>query len=153
MTTNDLSLQLARALDGCPDATIDLFDALLTAHPFVQNATRLARRFGMNRCTLEARFRRAGLPSPKQYAVSAAVIRAAVLLQNRHLSGADVARQLGASSPQSFRRMLKTYGLGTSKSLRAQGCGKTMFDAFTCRMITPHLETLRTTTLVGERGA
>lgn len=62
---------------------------------------------GVSHSSLNSRFFRAGLPSPKQYLAYIRLLFAAALLEQPMISAAQAARRLNYSSPQSFMRHVR----------------------------------------------
>lgn len=94
--------------------------------PDVASAKQLAARLGVHPCTLTRRFMRAGLPSPKRYVAFAQLVRAARLGETPALSISAVAHRLGASSPQSFHRTVRTLTGLPARTFRERFTGATM---------------------------
>jgi AraC-like DNA-binding protein len=153
MTPNDLSLRISRALDGCPPATVDLFDRLLTAPEPIITGKHLAALYGMHVQTLQSRFLRAGLVSVKEYIVFALCARAALLFDDPARTASDVAWSLGYSSPQAFGRMLKTYRGHTTRTFRTAWSGAAAVEQYITKRLGSDVQKLRTAHLVGERGS
>lgn len=101
----------------------------------------IARSAGINKSTLTSRFFRAGLPSPKRYAATTQLIRAVALLGEG--SGAEVALELGYSSPQHLSRHLR-HELGcTVVQARSGRSAVALLDDFIESMVEPFTAELR----------
>jgi AraC-like DNA-binding protein len=80
---------------------------LVQMAPSISSAKVLASKAGVLESSLNSRFYRARLPSPKQYLASIRLLYAAGIMENRTVSIADVANRLHYSSPQSFGRHVR----------------------------------------------
>ena len=80
---------------------------LVRTAPFVGSVTILAAGLRVSQSSLNSRFFRAGLPSPKKYLAYVRLLFAAALLEQPVVSAAQAARRLNYSSPQSFTRHLR----------------------------------------------
>jgi AraC-like DNA-binding protein len=141
--------RLSDALDGCPPDVLDLFDLLFTAEPSIPTARVLAAHLEINEHTLTSRWQRAGLPSPKRVVLFARLVRAAYLLEARHVSAAAVSDALHFASPQSFGRTLALAGFGGAKAFRRAYSGDAMLARFVDEIITPHREAWRVELVLG----
>ena len=83
--------------------------------PFVWSTTVLAARLGVSPSSLNSRFMRAGLPSPRKYLAYTRLLFAAAVLEEPRVSAAHLAHRLNYSSPQSFMRHVRQQ-LGVSVS-------------------------------------
>jgi AraC-like DNA-binding protein len=80
---------------------------LVQLAPRITSVSTVASKAGILQSSLNSRFFRARLPSPKQYLTSIRLLYAAGILENRAVSIADVANRLNYSSPQSFGRHVR----------------------------------------------
>lgn len=129
------------------DATGDMrafLDTLARVAPEFPKVRLLARHLRVRSSTLIARFRRAGLPSPKAYLAVMRRLHAAYLFANPGVPVEEVALQLKYSSAQALTKHLKlTLGVTPREFCRRfpfavalEGCVELL--------ITPYRETLRT---------
>ena len=148
-----ISSTLSDALDGAPAETFDFFDLLFSADRPVHSATRVAAQFGVHVKTLNGRFARAGVPTPKRYIQSALLVRLAMHLDDPACSIAEAARALHYSSPQHVSRHLLTTMQLSGAMFRAMYTGETMFAHFMATLVLPYQERLRTETLIAHWSA
>lgn len=94
--------------------------------------------------TLNCRFLRAGLPSPKRYVVFARLIRAAHLAESSPMTVAAIAQSLDASSPQSFTRTVRRYLGVTAGTFVHTWTGEMMLARLEAELITPYRTILQT---------
>ncbi len=115
----ELANRVARALaPSLQDASEEMqffVNYLIRTAPFVGSATVLAAGLRVRQSSLNSRFFRAGLPSPKKYLAYIRLLFAAALLEQPIVSAAQAARRLNYSSPQSFMRHVREQ-LGVSVS-------------------------------------
>ncbi len=113
----ELATRVARALaPSLRDASEEMrffVNYLVRKAPFLGSARALAAGLRVSQSSLNSRFFRAGLPSPKQYLAYIRLLFAAALLEQPMISAAQTARRLNYSSPQSFMRHMRTQ-LGVS---------------------------------------
>ena len=121
--------------------------------PGTRSARQLAAALGVHPSTLASRFYRAALPSPKTYVTYARLLWAAHLGESPALSIGDIADRLGASSPQSFSRTVRSVLALTPGQLRRGYDGRAMLERFRNQLIAPYRETLRTFDPLGDAGA
>lgn len=95
-----------------------LFSLLVQKAPEISTARELAELFRISSSTLNSRFFRAGLPSPKEYLARVRLAHAAGYFESRQTSIADVAYRLRYSSPQSFGRHVTSMLGMTAGELR-----------------------------------
>ncbi|HYK82399.1 MAG TPA: helix-turn-helix domain-containing protein [Gemmatimonadales bacterium] len=102
--------QLLPALGDAGDEVRALFTTLARLAPRIRTVGRLARHLQVHPITFYSRFRRAGLPSPKQYLAGMRLLHAADLFLNPALSIGAVAARLdygtGGNLGAHVRRML-----------------------------------------------
>jgi len=114
---------------------------------FAPDATTLARitaEFGLPPSTINSRFERIGLPSPKRYLALAKLVRAAYLGEAQGLSLRIISERLEMSSAQSYSRAVrKLTGLSGGEFRRAVH-GPAMLERFKAAVVTPYREILRT---------
>ena len=128
--------------DGnCPEGCARFFAAIF--QPRATTAKTIAAQLGVVPSTLTSRFFRAGLPSPKRYATFARLVWAAHFVETTDASYRAIAYRLGASSPQSFGRTLRTFLGMTATEFRAAFTGRGMLDHFRACLIGPHVDALR----------
>lgn len=82
---------------------------LASMAPVYSDANSIADRLGVCRTTLRTRFRRAGLPSPKELLVGWRLCLAAGMFDRGGRTIADVAYGLMYASPQSFSRHVSDW--------------------------------------------
>lgn len=120
--------------------------------PRTRSARQLAAALRVHPSTLASRFYRAALPSPKTYVTYARLVWAAHLGESPALSISDIADRLGASSPQSFSRTVRSVLALTPGELRRGYDGRAMLERFRHHLVAPYRETLRTFDPLGEAG-
>lgn len=104
---------------------------LVRTASFIGSITILAARLGVSHSSLNSRFLRAGLPSPRKYLVYIRLLFATALLEQPRVTAAHVAHRLNYSSPQSFMRHVRAQ-LGVSvRDLRQRHS----FDALAQRVV------------------
>jgi AraC-like DNA-binding protein len=141
----------AKIITGLRPALVDVtrdmrafLDTLARLAPKLPNARRLADHLCVCSSTLIARFRRAGLPSPKAYLASMRRVHAAYLFTNPGLPVEKVALELKYSSAQSLAKHLKlTLGL-TPREFCRRFPFAVALEGYVELLITPYRETLRT---------
>lgn len=115
----ELANRVAKALEPSLEAASEemrfFMNYLVRTAPFVSSATTLAAGLRVRQSSLNSRFLRAGLPSPKKYLAWIRLLFAAALLEQPIVSAAQAARRLNYSSPQSFMRHVREQ-LGVSVS-------------------------------------
>jgi AraC-like DNA-binding protein len=94
----------------------------------------LAQALMVNRKTVSAWLRGAGLPAPEQLISWSRVYWVAQLLEDDRRTIADVARELRFSSLPDMRRMVSRHAGCTPRQLRANGGASTVFAAFPTRV-------------------
>ena len=105
-------------------------------------STTVASELGVMASTLNSRFFRAALPSPKRYLVTARLVWAAHLAETPGLSIAAIAMRLDASSPQSFGRTVRTCTGMTAATFLASVDGETMLERYRVALIDPYARRL-----------
>lgn len=110
---NRVGRALAPSLQDASEEMRFFVNYLVRRAPFVGSARTLAAGLRVSQSSLNSRFFRAGLPSPKQYLAYIRLLFAAALLEQPMISAAQTARRLNYSSPQSFMRHMRTQ-LGVS---------------------------------------
>ena len=125
----------------CSEGCIRFFATIF--EPRANSAKTIAARLGVVPSTLMSRFFRAGLPSPKRYATFARLVWAAHFAERTDASYRAIAYRLGASSPQSFGRTLRTFVGMTGSEFRGAFTGRAMLDDFRARLVAPYVDTLR----------
>lgn len=125
----------------CPEGCVRFFATIF--EPRANSAKTIAARLGVVPSTLMSRFFRAGLPSPKRYATFARLVWAAHFAETTDASYRAIAYRLGASSPQSFGRTLRTFVGMTATEFRGAFTGRAMLDEFRARLVAPYVDTLR----------
>lgn len=113
----ELANRVAKALEpSLQEASVEMrffVNYLVRTAPFAGSARTLAAGLRVSHSSLNSRFFRAGLPSPKQYLTYIRLLFAAALLEQPIISAAQAARRLNYSSPQSFMRHVRDQ-LGVS---------------------------------------
>jgi AraC-like DNA-binding protein len=132
------------ALDEAPPDTRLFFEALIRSAPHHVTVRQLARTLHLPASTLLSRFQRAGLPSPKSYLAALRLLHAALLLEDRGRSVADVAHRLEYSSPQSFGRHVRAMLGVTATEFRRRLPFPVALDRFLALMIAPYRAAFRT---------
>lgn len=112
---NRVARVLEPSLEGASEEMRFFVNYLVRTAPFVGSARTLAMGLRVSHSSLNSRFFRAGLPSPKQYLAYIRLLFAAALLEQPMISAAQAARRLNYSSPQSFMRHVRGQ-LGVSVS-------------------------------------
>ena len=102
----------------------------------------VASKLGVMVSTLNSRFFRAALPSPKRYLVTARLVWAAHLAESPGLSVAAIAMRLDASSPQSFGRTVRTCAGMTAATFLASVDGEAMLERYRVALIDPYARRL-----------
>jgi AraC-like DNA-binding protein len=125
----------------CTEAMRRFFSAIFAAHAIT--ARRIAAEFGMPSSTLNSRFYRAGLPSPKQYLALARLVRAAYLGEAHGLTLKIIAERLQFSSPQSYSRTVRNLTGMCGGEFRRAVHGPAMMERFMMAVVTPYREVLR----------
>jgi AraC-like DNA-binding protein len=125
----------------CSDGCRRFLQAIFAPDP--RTAGDIARSVGVPAPTLQSRFARAGLPSPKQYLLSTRILWAAHLAESPALTVTAISVRLGASSPQSFGRMLRRVLGVTATEFRVRFNGLAMRDRFRQTLVIPYRDTLR----------
>ena len=116
---------------------------LIRSAPFISSMRAFARELRVRDSSMNSRFFRARLPSPKKYLAAARLVYAAGVLETPGVSVAQAALRLHYSSPQSFGRHVREQ-LGVSASeFRERYSFDVMVDYFTSRLVLRHQETLR----------
>jgi hypothetical protein len=134
-------LMLAAELTDVTEDCLRFFATLFADGQVYRTSTELAYDLAVREGTLNCRFHRAGLPSPKQYVTAAMLMRLADL-RTRHSFPAAV-EKLGLSSPQSVGRTIRhETGLSVSAFFAANDAA-TLLAQFRRELITPYLATLR----------
>ena len=134
---DDLGAVRGECAEGCVRFFTTIFE------PCPSNAKVMAARLGVMSSTLMSRFFRAGLPSPKRYAIFARLVWAAHFAETTDASYRAIAYRLGASSSQSFGRTLRTFLGMTATEFRGAFTGRAMLDHFRAHLVHPYLDTLR----------
>jgi AraC-like DNA-binding protein len=115
----ELANRVAKALEPSLKESSDemrfFVNYLVRTVPLVGSITVLAARLGVSPSSLNSRFMRAGLPSPRKYLTYTRLLFAAAVLEEPRVSAAQVAHRLNYSSPQSFMRHVRQQ-LGVSVS-------------------------------------
>ena len=125
----------------CPEGCVRFF--LTIFEPRAASAKTIAARLGVVPSTLMSRFFRAGLPSPKRYATLARLVWAAHFADSTDASYRAIAYRLGASSPQSFGRTLRTFTGMTATEFRGTFTARAMVDNFRAQLVAPYVETFK----------
>jgi AraC-like DNA-binding protein len=106
-----VAARINEALRGPLQTTTDemryFMSRLVQLAPSTTSLRTVASKAGILRSSLNSRFLRARLPSPKQYLTSIRLLFAAGILENQTVSIADAAYRLNYSSPQSFGRHVR----------------------------------------------
>ena len=138
-------LDAVRGGPGAPSVSPGLarFFALAFA-PDACRARDLAADLGLCAQTLNSRFFRAGLPSPKRYITWARLAWAAKLAEAPAVTVADVAHRLGASSTQAFSRALRLHIGLSPREFRRRFTGASLLAHYRATLVTPHRERLLT---------
>jgi AraC-like DNA-binding protein len=129
--------------DAPPDAKL-FFEALIRCAPHHVTVRQLSRTLHLPASTLLSRFQRAGLPSPKSYLAALRLLHAALLLEDKGRSVADVAHRLEYSSPQSFGRHVRAVLGVTATEFRRRLPFPVALDRFLALMIAPYRAAFRT---------
>lgn len=138
---------LALLAEDLADAREDcwrFFRAVWAPMPGYATVRRLAADCAVSASSLNSRFLRAGLPSPKRYVLASQLTRAAWLFENRHITTVQVAEALGASSAQAFGRTVRMATGLTPRAFRQRYDGAGMLAQFRRELVTPYRDALRT---------
>lgn len=134
---------LAKDLEGCHEDVWRFFTMIFSSDTNYTSVKKLCRDMAVTPSTFLSRFYRQGLPTPKQYLGDVQLVRLASLLEGP-VSVAVACYQVGASSPQSLGRTVRTRTKLTANGFRARYTGDSMLALFRERMILPHQLKLRT---------
>lgn len=153
---NRIANTLEPSLVGATDEMRFFVNHLVRVASSVSSAKALATGLGIRQSSLNARFFRARLPSPKQYLSATRLLYAAAVLENPKISAAQTARRLHYSSPQSFMRHVREQ-LGVSVSeFRTRYSFEALASHVVFHNLSEHQDTLRwfrplgTSLLIGE---
>lgn len=124
-------------LAGCAPSTQDA--VALCFSPGVRNGLALARTLGVGPSTLNTRFARAGLPTPRTCVAEARLSIAALLMAQFGVAGGDVALAMGYATPQGFSRTVAVVTGGTLTEFRRELAGERMLTRFRETRILPFL--------------
>jgi len=147
---------VAPDLDGAPPDCRLFFEYLVRRAPDLGTARRLAQALRVEPTSLNSRFLRAGLPSPKVYLAHVRLLHAAWHFCAGGLVVADVAHRLEYSSAQAFGRHVRAFLGVTAGEFRRRVRFAAALAAFRARLITPFRDRLLTFhplgTLPGDHG-
>lgn len=113
--TNRVARALEPSLKEASEEMRFFVNYVVRTAPSVVSVTVLAAGLGVSPSSLNSRFLRAGLPSPRKYLAYTRLLFAAAVLEESRVSAAQVAHRLNYSSPQSFMRHVRKQ-LGVSVS-------------------------------------
>jgi AraC-like DNA-binding protein len=114
---------LRRIVDILPEMNEDLrhfFRILVLDAPRTPTVRGIVTALGVQASTLNSRFVRAGLPSPKEYLVATRLLYVAAMLDEERTTVGTVAYRLQYASPQSLGRHLRTQLGITPSEFRAR---------------------------------
>jgi len=135
---------LALDLQGSSPDCLKFFAALFASHDPILKVRRAFASEGVLESTLQSRFGRASLPSPKQYVDQAILVRLrGAAAAHPQWSFARLSAEFGASSPQSFGRFIRRVTGETSTEWLGQSTPEEELESFRASLILPYVETLR----------
>lgn len=138
-----MSEMVLKDLKGAPPDCLKFFSVLFERNYYVSDVEHLCCYLGVKPGTLNTRFRRSGLPSPKDYLIFSRLVRMASLLEPQGARANTAALRLGYSSEQMFLRHLgEQMGMGSTK-FRELYNGKKMLDYFRKKFIIPYIDVLK----------
>src|ERR1035437_3831471 len=148
---NRIAETLLPSLEEASDEMRFFVSHLIRTAPFVSSMKVLAQELRVRDSSMNSRFFRARLPSPKRYLAETRLVYAAGVLETPSVSVAQAARRLHYSSPQSFGRHVREQ-LGVSASeFRKQYSFEVMANHFANRLVFRHRDTLRWFEPLGRR--
>jgi hypothetical protein len=135
---------IAADLDGVPDDCWRFFRTLFLCDPGVRTSVSLARELSVHPSTLNSRFLRERLPTPKTYLAWARLVRVAHRLEDRRRSRypvvvVDVMRYSGLGA---FGRHVRNELHMGTPAFREQLDGRAMVDLFRERLVVPYRDRL-----------
>lgn len=136
-TSQMAALTVLQDLAGCAPSTQDV--VALCFSPGVRNGLALAKALGLGPSTLNTRFARTGLPTPRTCVAEARLAVAALLMQKLGAAGGDIALAMGYSSPQAFSRTVAIVTGGSVTAFRQELAGERMLTRFRETRILPFL--------------
>jgi AraC-like DNA-binding protein len=132
---------IAGSTDEVTEGCARFFAAVFA--PRVASSKEIAGRLGIHATTLASRFYRAGLPSPKRFVSHARLLWAAHFAELCGASHSAIAHRVGASSPQSLGRTIRTLtGMSAGQFRRALDANGVL-AWFRESLVLPHRVTLR----------
>jgi len=147
---------IAPDLEEAPPDCRLFFEYLVRQAPRLGTARRLAASLRVRPTSLNSRFLRAGLPSPKAYLAHVRLLHAAWHFCAGGLVVSDVAHRLDYSSAQAFGRHVRAFLGVTAGEFRRRIAFDTALAGFRARLITPFRDRLLTFhplgTLPGDHG-
>ncbi len=99
---------------------------------------------GVRATTLNSRFARAKLPSPKEYLVATRLLYVAAMFDEEHMTVGTVAYRLRYASPQSLGRHLRAQLGITPGEFRSRHPFNVCLDRYLATLIRPYQDILRT---------
>lgn len=129
---------IANAIPNLSSETRQFLEVLARRAPSLCTARQVATAFGVHPSSLQSRFERAGLPSPKNYLAAVRLIYAARYFEDDKATCGYVAYRLEYSSPQSFNRHVKARLGVLASGLRGIG-----YDGMLTRFLTTLIEPYR----------
>jgi AraC-like DNA-binding protein len=125
----------------CSEGVRRFFSAIFAPH--ATTVLHMAAEFGLPAPTINSRFERAGLPSPKQYLALAKLVRAAYLGEAQGLTLRIISERLQMSSPQSYSRGVRHLTGMSAGEFRRGVHGPAMLERFLAAVVTPYRDILR----------
>lgn len=151
-TAKRVHIAMREPLERASDEMRHFMLRLVALAPSTATVKRLARAAGVLQTSLNSRFLRAHLPSPKRYLASVRLLFAAAMFEEPDTSISDVSHRLNYSSPQTFGRHVREV-LGMTGSEFRLGCSFTDLAAhFNLRFLERHAHTLRSFRPVTEKS-
>jgi len=141
--TNRISRTLLPSLNQSTDEMRYFIAHLIRTAPFVSSMRIVARDLHVRDSSMNSRFLRACLPSPKKYLAAARLVYAAGLLETPGMSVARAALRLRYSSPQSFGRHVREQLGVTASEFRKKYSFDAMVSHFTTCLVVRHQDALR----------
>ena len=140
---NRIAQTILPSLEPATDEMRFFISHLIRTAPFVSSMKAVASELRVCNSSMNSRFFRAGLPSPKKYLAATRLVYAAGALETPGVSAVQAARRLHYSSPQSFGRHVREQ-LGVSASeFREKYSFEVMANHFTNRLLLRYRDTLR----------
>lgn len=138
---------LRHVTDILPDMASDLrhfFRVLVHDAPRTSTVRGMVSALGVKPSTLNSRFVRAGLPSPKDYLVATRLLYVAAMFDEERMTVGTVAYRLQYASPQSLGRHIRAQLGITPSEFRSRHPFNGCLERFLGSLIRPYVSTLTT---------